>query len=316
MNRDHTSSRPGTPASSAASVLQYVVDNIPYQIFWKDRQSVYLGCNKNFAALDGKGDPRELIGRTDFDMAWKEHAHLYRAGDLETMTRGESILDKEERSIDPAGNETIILTSKVPLRNAAGDVTGLLGIIVDITARKRLELELQRAKEDADRAGQAKSDFIANVSHELRTPLTLILGPLGRVLSDASLSDSSRRSLESARRNGARLYDLVNDVLDFSKAQAARLVAQPEPVELVRVIRELVEDVRPQAELRGLELGVECAFESLDALLDPKLLERMLLNLLVNALKFTPEGGHVRVRVAVGDDVLRLTVEDDGIGIP
>lgn len=316
MNRDHTSARPGTPASSAASVLQYVVDNIPYLIFWKDRQSVYLGCNKNFAALDGKLDPRELIGRTDFDMTWKAHAGLYRAGDLETMTRGEAILDKEERSIDPAGNETIILTSKVPLRDAAGDVTGLLGIIVDITARKRLELELQRAKEVADRAAQAKSDFIANVSHELRTPLTLILGPLGRVLSDPALSDGSRRVLESARRNGARLHELVNDVLDFSKAQAAQLVAHREPVELVRVIRELVEDVRPQAELRRLELRSECALERLDVLLDPKLVERMLLNLLMNALKFTPEGGHVRVCLATEGGVLRLTVEDDGIGVP
>ena len=63
-------------ASADAAILQYVVDNIPHLVFWKDKNSVYLGCNKNFAALDGKSDPRALIGRTDFDMAWKEHAHL------------------------------------------------------------------------------------------------------------------------------------------------------------------------------------------------------------------------------------------------
>jgi two-component system, sensor histidine kinase ChiS len=316
MSHDNVSRAPESMHSSVGSVLQYVVDNIPYQIFWKDKNSVYLGCNKNFAALDGKSDPRELVGRSDFDMAWKAHAHLYRAGDVETMTRGEAILDKEERSIDPAGNETIILTSKVPLRNRAGEVTGLLGIIVDITARKRLELELQRAKEDADRAAQAKSDFIANVTHELRTPLTLILGPLGRVLADPALGEASRLSLESVRRNGFRLYNLVNDVLDFSRAQAERLIAHPEPLELVRVVQDLVLDVQPQAELGQLGLDVDTAFERLDVLLDPKLLERMLLNLIGNAIKFTPAGGRVRVSIATRENALRLAVKDSGIGIP
>jgi PAS domain S-box-containing protein len=316
MSRDSVSSPPASAGSSVASVLQYVVDNIPYLIFWKDQDSVYLGCNKNFAALDGKADPRELVGRTDFDMTWKEHAHLYRAGDVATMTSGEAILDKEERSIDPAGNETIILTSKVPLRNASGEVTGLLGIIVDITARKRLELELQRAKEDADRATQARSDFIANVTHELRTPLTLILGPLSRVLTDPALGEASRRSLESARRNGFRLYNLVNDVLDFSKAQAEQLVAYKEPLELVSAVRTLVDDMQPQADLRRLTLDVDTTFERLDVMLDPKLLERMLLNLIGNAIKFTPEGGWVRVSLAALEGSLRIAVEDSGIGIP
>jgi PAS domain S-box-containing protein len=316
MSQPVESPAPESADASVASVLQYVVDNIPYLIFWKDTNSVYLGCNKNFAALDGKDDSRALVGRSDFDMAWKDLAHLYRAGDLETMARGEAILDKEERSIDPAGNETIILTSKVPLRNAAGEVTGLLGIIVDITARKQLELELQRAKEDADRAAQAKSDFVANVTHELRTPLTLILGPLSRVLADPALSEASRRSLESARRNGFRLYNLVNDVLDFSKAQADQLVAHREPIEIVGAIRDLVLDVQPQAELRKLTLTVETALERLDVLLDPKMLERMLLNLIGNAIKFTPQGGEVQVAIATSEGSLRIAVKDTGIGIP
>jgi PAS domain S-box-containing protein len=302
--------------SSDAAILQYVVDNIPYLIFWKDRNSVYLGCNKNFAALDGKSDPRALIGRTDYDMAWKEHAHLYRAGDLATMTSGEAILDKEEVSIDPAGNETVILTSKVPLRDATGAVAGLLGIIVDITARKRLENELKLAKEAADRAAQAKSEFIANVTHELRTPLTLILGPLGRVLADPSLGEASRRLLESARRNGFRLHNLVNDVLDLSKAEATELVAHREPIELVSEVRTLIEDMRLQAELARIDLVWATELDRLDVLLDPKLVERMLVNLIGNAIKFTPAGGRVRVELAAVADVIRITVTDTGIGIP
>jgi PAS domain S-box-containing protein len=312
-----TSTAPGpNHVSSDAAILQYVVDNIPYLIFWKDRNSVYLGCNKNFAALDGKSDPRALIGRTDHDMAWKEHAHLYRAGDLATMTSGEAILDKEEVSIDPDGNETVILTSKVPLRDATGEVAGLLGIIVDITARKRLETELKLAKEAADRAAQAKTDFIANVTHELRTPLTLILGPLSRALSDPSLGEGSRRLLESARRNGLRLHNLVNDVLDFSKAEATQLVAQREPIELVAEVRTLLDDMRLQAELAQLQLTLSTELERLDVLLDPRLVERMLVNLVGNAIKFTPPGGSVRVDLATRGDEIRIAVIDTGIGIP
>jgi len=316
MTRASVQPAAATGISSDAAILQYVVDNIPYLIFWKDRNSVYLGCNKNFAALDGKADPRELVGRTDFDMAWKEHAHLYRAGDLATMTGGQAILDKEETSIDPAGNETVILTSKVPLRDARGEVAGILGIIVDITARKRMETELKRAKQVADHAAQAKSDFVANVTHELRTPLTLILGPLSRVLQDPALSDASRRQLESARRNGFRLHNLVNDVLDFSKAEATGVVAHREPVELVSELRTLIGDMQLQAELRQLRLGMSTDLERLDALLDTKLLERMVVNLVGNAIKFTPSGGQVELRLArVGDDV-RIAVVDNGIGIP
>ncbi|HWO14304.1 MAG TPA: ATP-binding protein [Polyangiaceae bacterium] len=303
-------------ASADAAILQYVVDNIPHLVFWKDKNSVYLGCNKNFAALDGKSDPRALIGRTDFDMAWKEHAHLYRAGDLATMTLEEAILDKEEVSIDPAGNETVILTSKVPLRDAAGEVTGLLGIIVDITARKRLETELARAKEAADRAGRAKSDFIANVTHELRTPLTLILGPLSRVLSDPGLGSDSRRLLESAHRNGFRLYNLVNDVLDFSKAEATEFAAHREPLELVGELCTLIDDMRPQAENAQLELEFSSELERLDLMLDPKLVERMLVNLIGNALKFTPAGGRVRVELRATEELVAISVADTGIGIP
>jgi PAS domain-containing protein len=67
------------------AILQYVVDNVPYCIFWKDKESRYLGCNKNFAALDGCSDPRELVGKTDYDMAWREHAEGYRRFDRATM---------------------------------------------------------------------------------------------------------------------------------------------------------------------------------------------------------------------------------------
>jgi two-component system, sensor histidine kinase ChiS len=297
------------------AVLQYVVDNVPALIFWKDRQSIYLGANKHFAALDGRSDPKELVGRSDYETAWKQFAEQYRAGDAEVMDSGVPILNREEISPDGKGGEMVILTSKVPMRNEAGEVIGLLGIIFDITQRKQMELELQRAKEAAEKAARVKSEFIATVSHELRTPLTLILGPLKEALRDPSLDSKTRELLDRAQRNSLRLYNLVNDVLEFAKGEAGKTIVHRERTDAVSLIRAVVEDARPLAEARKISLEMESSMASLEAVIDPRLVERVLLNLLSNALKFTPQDGSVRVRALLREGRLTIEVADTGIGI-
>jgi two-component system sensor histidine kinase ChiS len=296
-------------------VLQYVIDNIPYLVFWKDRDSRYLGCNKSFAALDGRSDPSELVGKTDYDMVWKAHADQYRAGDRETMERGEPILHKEERSPDGRGGEMVILTSKVPLRDSAGDVIGLLGILIDITERKRIEVELQRAKEAAEQAARAKSEFIANISHEIRTPLTLILGPVADALRDAAMPAQMRMFLDRVQRNALRLYGLVNDVLDSAKAEAGGTNVRPESFDVFAMLRTTIEDMQSVARSRELALQLAVTEPALIATLDPRLFERIVLNLVGNALKFTRPGGWVRVTASVDGDELAIDVADNGIGI-
>src|SRR5262245_9333863 len=99
--------------SKERAVLQYVVDNVPALIFWKDRQFNYLGCNRSFAALNGQSDPHELIGHNDYEMVWKTFADQYRASDEALLERGEPILNQEELSPDGKGGQMVILTSKV-----------------------------------------------------------------------------------------------------------------------------------------------------------------------------------------------------------
>ncbi|MFG1831770.1 PAS domain S-box protein [Micromonospora chersina] len=163
----------------------------------------------------------------------------------------------------------------------------------------------------------AKSAFFANVSHELRTPLTLIAGPVHDALADRAhpLPPVLRQRLELVDRNAARLRRLVDSVLDFTRIEAGRLVPQRVAFEVGRVTRELAAAFAPAVERAGLAFEVDCARLPRPAYLDRGMWEKIVLNLLSNALKATP-AGTVRLRVADDDGWIRLTVSDTGVGIP
>ncbi len=124
----------------ANQLLENIISNIPIYIFWKDRDSTYLGCNQRFATVAGVGKKERIVGRTDHDLAWRmEDAELARNLDQKVLRRGEPLLDVEETQLQFDGQTATFLSSRVPLRDDAGQVIGLLGIYVDITERKRNE---------------------------------------------------------------------------------------------------------------------------------------------------------------------------------
>jgi PAS domain S-box-containing protein len=145
-------------AHEEQSLLEQIIENIPHSIFWKDRSSVYLGCNRNFMRQAGLERPEDIIGKTDYDLAWKAtEADFYRKIDNEVMESGQPQQDIEEPQLQADGTQATLLTSKVPLSNSQGEVTGILGIYADITDRKRAEEEL-RAREERLRLILASTD--------------------------------------------------------------------------------------------------------------------------------------------------------------
>jgi two-component system cell cycle sensor histidine kinase/response regulator CckA len=129
-------------------LIEHIIENVPHSIFWKDRDFVYLGCNKDFARQAGVDKPENIVGKTDYDLVWKkQEADLFRKTDKEVMESGEPQLAIEEPQLQADGTEATLLTSKVPLRDALGNVIGLLGIYADITDRKRAEEELSEREE-------------------------------------------------------------------------------------------------------------------------------------------------------------------------
>jgi signal transduction histidine kinase len=163
-----------------------------------------------------------------------------------------------------------------------------------------------------------KDEFLATMSHELRTPLNSILG-FSDVLSGAeNLTDKQRRFLENIRKSGRDLLLLINDVLDLAKIESGKLEVQPADVRLTDVVDRQVDSMLPMAERKNIDLTTSVDLDMPVLYQDPGKLQQILNNLLSNALKFTPEGGRVRVRGALLDDGRRfeLIVEDTGIGIP
>ncbi len=194
------------------------------------------------------------------------------------------------------------------LELVAGQIaTALSGALAHERERVRAE-----ALAELDRV---KTAFFSNVSHEFRTPLTLLLGPLDQLVAPGSGIDGAERTqLEIARRNAERLLKLVNDLLDFSRLEAGRLEPSLQPTDLASRTAEAAAAFRSAVETAGMSLVVDCPPLSRPVDVDPELWERVVLNLVSNAFKFTFEGG-IEVRLREAGDRARLEVADTGIGI-
>jgi signal transduction histidine kinase len=163
-----------------------------------------------------------------------------------------------------------------------------------------------------------RSDFISHVSHELRTPLAAIVGSVKLILDGRAgpLSETQERLLNVVERESDRLIRLVNDILDLAKLEAGRTNLDSQEVDLTSVIAEAVEAIAPLAEAKSIRL--ESATEHLHGMIecDPSLVRQVLQNLIGNAIKFTPEGGRVRIEAETNDVAVEVRVIDTGIGIP
>ncbi|MBD1821105.1 PAS domain-containing protein [Cyanobacteria bacterium FACHB-DQ100] len=179
----------------ATQLLQTVINNTPQLIFWKDLNSVYLGCNKSFAIVAGLHDPSEIVGKTDYDLPWAlEQIELFRACDAEVLSSGMPQLHLIEAHPQIDGESFWTDTSKIPLRNDAGEVIGILGTYEDITERKQAEEQLrykteslERALHDLQRAQtqliqsekmSSLGQLVAGVAHEINNPVSFIYSNL------------------------------------------------------------------------------------------------------------------------------------------
>ena len=238
------------------------------------------------------------------------------AGVIQAMLAG----DKEEgeshyRVLNAAGHWITLESRFRVMTGVAGELSGIVVDTRDVTERIEFEKKLEQAKQAAEAANVAKSEFLSRMSHELRTPLNAILG-FGQLLEGAVTAPDDLESAQQVLKGGRHLLELINEVLDISRIEAGHLDLSLQPVEVMSVIRESVALVQPLAsgsDVRFLP-ALDCPFH---VLADRQRLQQVLINLISNAIKYNRAGGSVEVTcAAVGQDRVRISVIDTGIGIP
>ena len=314
---------------SAKQFIEEIINSIPVRVFWKDRNLIYLGCNQIFAEDAGLANPKEIIGKDDFQMVWRDQAELYQSDDKQIIENGSKRLNFEEPQTTSEGDIITLLTSKIPLRNSFGEIIGMLGTYMDITELKRVKEEILRlnteleekvqkrtaelrkinislqqeieehrqtannliqAKLAAEQANRAKSEFLSNMSHEIRTPMNAILGYTE--LMTPQLTDKTQIIyLESIKLSGKTLLSLINDILDLSKVEAGKMELQFGYIDTDSFFDELKNIFSVPIEEKDLNFMLDIHPDTPAGLyVDEIRLRQILVNLIGNAVKFTDKG--------------------------
>jgi PAS domain S-box-containing protein len=295
--------------------LETLIDTIPSPVFFTDTSKRYTGCNKACELFYGV-KKEDLIGGTVFDFTPAAEARAIDEKDNELLANpGEQ---KYQTVIsDHKGEEFIALVHKATFKKVDGSVGGIVGIIIDITEIKKLEMEILNTLNKEKELNQLKSGFISSVSHEFRTPLTSILAA-------ADLLEMYGRQWPELKYNQFigniqtavdHLTDITNDLLTISKSDSGKISFNPARINLHELASVIIENAKLTA-----PLNITFSFQYISVTdvfnLDAKLIQQIITNLLSNAVKYSPAGGNIELKIDSRGNLLLIYVSDQGIGIP
>jgi hypothetical protein len=294
-----------------------------------DVSGIITDANRQAEVLTGCAR-QELIG-TPFE-SWFTEPLLAGAAIGRVLSEGK-ISDCELTVRSRSGAHTLVSCNASTFRDRDGSLQGVFAGARDVTAVKRFEDALQRTNVELEAASRMKSEFLANMSHELRTPLNAIIG-FSEVLKDGlvgELNDQQRRFLGDIFGAGRHLLSLINEILDLSRVESGQVGLELEVVDVATLVERSLRETRGKATVRGVKIFADTSRAPASMPADARKLMQIIRSLLSNAVKFTPEGGEVCVRLrgvrrsemppassgrlARGTEFLELTVTDTGIGI-
>jgi PAS domain S-box-containing protein len=299
------------------NTLRTLIDNLPDFIYIKDPQSRFVACNAAVSNFMGAAKPEQLIGRTDFDFYPHDRAAEFFADEQHIIQAGQPLINKNEPNAGQTGKLRWILTTKLPLRDDRGKVVGIVGISRDVTQAKEDEQHLHQAKQAAESANKAKSQFLANISHEIRTPLNAIIGvskTLGKH-DPENLTAKQLEGLDIVNRSSQRLLMLIHGVLDLSKIESGKIELALRPFSLDVLIAGVKSVAKTLSDKPEVNFVVQKAATLPETVVsDAHKLHEILTNIISNAFKFTNRG-QVVLSIYDKENRLYFEVSDTGIGI-
>lgn len=329
-------------------ILDTLIENVPHAIFWKDTDFIFRGCNREFARQFGFEKSSDIIGKKDSDFSFTSQMRKKYRHDDENVLKSIAILNYEEEQRQPDGKIKTLLVSKTPLFSKNKKIIGILGIYADITKLKEQEKELIKANRLAQISNKSKSEFIANVSHDIRTPLAGMTGVVQDLLNitKETKKELARKDANTVKKISSltkkltdciedhshllmnathQLLQLCNEILEVTRLENGISSKPPEVFDLHALAKNNIELLTPVALNKKIRLtadidkGLPRYFIGLKDYTN-----RIFLNVLSNALKFTKKG-YVKLKILhlknnskkhKNNVAVQIMVEDTGIGIP
>ena len=302
----------------------------PDLIWYKDGEGKYLAVNPRFSAIAGK-KPEDIVGKTANDILPGSQATFFMEKDLQAIENRAPYYSEETITFHD-GHVEVLDSVRTPVFNNPGGSASLLGVSRNVTARVEAEkklletqLKLEKAVEDANRANDSKSEFLARMSHEIRTPMNAIIGMVNIVKKKLEApplnSDALKANVQQIDVSSQHLLGLLNDVLDISKIEAGKIELSMETFDLPTLIETVTAIIRPRCLEKNITFTVDAIpFDRPNFISDPLRLRQVLINLLGNAVKFTPECGTISFSLTrkaqdTDKELFEFSVKDNGIGI-
>ncbi len=296
-----------------------IVSLMPGHVYWKDKDGVFLGCNLQQAKDAGFDTPADMVGKTDYDMPWSIQASYLRDIDRQVMQSGRPHTIEELFEL-PNGSKKVYLSKKIPLHDNNNKVSGILGISFDITERKQLEENLLEAKEQAEAANKAKTEFLENMRHDIRTPLTGIVG-FAEIIKKKTHEKPVKEYADNLIASSHALLDFLNEILDAIKVLSGDLPKVRRKFSLFDITSKILQLVKPRALEKQITLNFHVDKNIPKYVIgDPARTHRILMELITNSLNFTSKGGVTvtieKVKQQGREIVIKCSIKDTGIGIP
>ena len=302
--------------------LQLVLNNIPSFVFWKDTESIYFGCNMNFAKSAGLNSPDDIVGKSDYDLPWsKEDSDFYRKIDKKVMASGEPQINFEEPQTVAGGSTRWLRTSKIPLSDHEGKIIGILGIYEDITDRKKMELELVSSNKNLKKLN-AKLEminvdleqFAYSTSHDLQEPLRMIGGFVGLLEKTYRplLDEQGIEYIKFIKEGSQRMSSLISQILSYSKIE--KIKGQFVEIDLTDLVKETLKDIESLIRERNVKVKIDLPKNKIAC--QPQRIKMLFHNLILNGIKFNESSNpEITISYKESEEEWLFSVSDNGIGI-